>query len=84
MMIATKEDTKIFLMDTGELAISGDLHNLVISPVEYVGYTVGKYVDDKFIIYSVHIQLNSHTITIDMNENLFKDLKDVTKQILKI
>lgn len=87
-MKATKENTKILVNEAGELEIFGDYINVVISPVEYIGFTVDPYLNadekTKSTVYSVYIHLCSNTIPIDMDEDLLKDLKDATKQILKI
>lgn len=87
-MKATRENTKILVNDAGLLEISGDYINVVISPVEYIGFTVDPYLNadenTKYTVYSVYIHLCSNTIPIDTDEDLLKDLKDATKQILKI
>ena len=83
-MKVTKENAKILINDAGHLQMSGDYINIVISPVEYVGYTTDPYIngDGRIDCISVYLHLYSNTISIDMDEDLLKDLEDATKQIL--
>lgn len=85
-MKATKENTKILVNEAGELEIFGDYINVVISPVEYVGYTIDSYIngDGNIDYISVYLHLCSNTIPIDVDKDLFEDLKSVTKQMFKI